>query len=107
VLHVRLWQPMSGPADSPTSNGTAHPDADLQLLLAVVVRTRDEHRRELQRRAGSPELAQSREAALEALEEYVAALNDRRWPIPPRMHQDLRLLRALCGHRRAPDRRPR
>jgi hypothetical protein len=98
---------MSGPADFPTNNGTAPPDADLQQLLAVVVRTRDDHRKELQRRAGSPELAQSREAALEALEEYVAALNDRRWPIPPRMHQDLRLLRALCGHRRAPERRPR
>jgi hypothetical protein len=80
-------------------------DTDLQQLLAVVVRTRDEHRRELQRRAGSPELAQSREAALDALEDYVAALNDRRWPIPPRMHQDLRLLRALCGHRRAPERK--
>ena len=82
-------------------------DADLQQLLADVVRTRDEHRRELQRRAGSPELGQSREAALEALEVYVAALNDRRWPIPPRMNQDLRLLRALCGHRRAPERRPK
>jgi hypothetical protein len=82
-------------------------DTDLQQLLADVVRTRDEHRRELQRRAGSPELGQSREAALEALEGYVAALNDLRWPIPPRMHQDLRLLRALCGHRRAPDRRPK
>jgi hypothetical protein len=81
------------------------PEADLQLLLADVVRTRDEHRRELQRRAGSPELAQSRELALDALESYVAALNELRWPIPPRMHQDLRLLRALCGHRRAPERR--
>jgi hypothetical protein len=80
------------------------PDTDLQQLLAVVVRTRDEHRRELQRRAGSPELGQSREAALDALEDYVAALNERRWPIPPRMHQDLRLLRALCGHRRSPQR---
>jgi hypothetical protein len=80
------------------------PDDDLQLLLADVVRTRDEHRRELQRRAGSPELGQSREAALEALENYVAALNELRWPIPPRMHQDLRLLQALCG-RRAPGRR--
>jgi hypothetical protein len=76
-------------------------DADLQLLLAEVVRTRDEHRVELQRRGGSPEQAVSREAALEALEAYVAALNDRSWPVPPRMHQDLRLLRALCGQRAA------
>jgi hypothetical protein len=83
------------------------PDAVLQRLLADVVRTRDDHRRELQRRAGSPELGQSREAALDALEVYVAALNERRWPIPPRMHQDLRLLRALCGHRRAPERKPK
>jgi hypothetical protein len=82
-------------------------EVDLKQLLSDVVRTRDEHRRELQRRAGSPELAQSREAALEALEVYVAALDDRRWPIPPRMHQDLALLRALCGHRRAPDRKQR
>ena len=76
-------------------------DADLQLLLAEVVRTRDKHRVELQRRGGSPEQAVSREAALEALEAYVAALNDRSWPVPPRMHQDLRLLRALCGPRTA------
>ena len=74
-------------------------DVDLQLLLAEVVRTRGEHRVELQRRGGSPEQAVSREAALEALEAYVAALNDRSWPVPPRMHQDLRLLRALCGQR--------
>jgi hypothetical protein len=76
-------------------------DVELQLLLAEVVRTRDEHRVELQRRGGSPEQASSREAALEALEAYVAALNDRSWPVPPRMHQDLRLLRALCGPRTA------
>jgi len=80
-------------------------DACLQQLLAEVVRTRDEHRVELQRRGGSPEQAVSREAALEALEAYVAALHERSWPIPPRMHQDLRLLRALCGHRTAPGRR--
>jgi hypothetical protein len=81
-------------------------DAELQQLLADVVRTRDQHRRELQGRAGSPELGQSREAALEALEVYAAALDERRWPIPPRMNQDLRLLRALCGHRRVPQRKP-
>ena len=74
-------------------------DAELQLLLAEVVRTRDEHRVELQRRGGSPEQAISREVALEALEAYVAALNERSWPVPPRMHQDLNLLRALCGQR--------
>ena len=74
-------------------------EAHLQQLLADVVRTRDEHRVELQRRGGSPEQAISREAALEALEAYVAALNERSWPVPPRMHQDLRLLRALCGQR--------
>ena len=79
-------------------------DAYLQQLLAEVVRTREEHRVELQRRGGSPEQAVSREAALDALEAYVAALNERSWPIPPRMHQDLRLLRALCGQRTGPRR---
>jgi hypothetical protein len=73
----------------------------LYQLLADVVRTRDEHRAELRRRGGSPEQAHSREAALDALEAYVAALNERSWPVPPRMHQDLRLLRALCGPPRA------
>ena len=81
------------------------PDSGLQQLLAEVVRTRDEHRRELQRRAGSPELGLSREAALDALEVYVAALTERRWPIPPRMNRDLQLLRALCGQRRTPVRK--
>ena len=75
------------------------PDTRLRQLWEDVVRTRDEHHKDRQGRAGSAELGQSREAALVALEEYVAALNDRRWPIPPRLHQDLRLLRALCGHR--------
>ena len=74
---------------------------DLQDLMAEVVRTRHEHRLELQRRSGSPEQAISRAAALAALEAFVAALNDRSWPVPPRMHQDLNLLRALCGQRSA------
>jgi len=72
-------------------------DAELRLLLDNVLRTRDRHRRELQGRAGSPELSLAREAALEALEMYAAALEERSWPIPQRMHQDLQLLRALCG----------
>jgi hypothetical protein len=73
-------------------------DAELRRLLANVLRTRDKHRTQLQGRAGSPELSLAREAALEALEEYVAVLEQRRWPVPHRMHQDLQLLRALCGH---------
>jgi hypothetical protein len=76
-------------------------DVRLHALLADVVRTRNEHRLELQRRGGSPEQALSREAALEALEAYVAALTARSWPVPPRMHQDLSLLRALCGRQAA------
>jgi hypothetical protein len=74
------------------------PDVELRRLLANVLRTRDKHRTQLQGRAGSPELSLAREAALEALEEYVAVLEQRRWPVPHRMHQDLQLLRALCGH---------
>jgi|tagenome__1003787_1003787.scaffolds.fasta_scaffold20484695_2 hypothetical protein len=73
-------------------------DAQLRQLLEDVLRTRDKHRTELQGRAGSPELSLAREAALDALEMYVAALEERRWPVPQRMHQDLQLLRALCGH---------
>jgi hypothetical protein len=72
-------------------------DAELRRLLANVLRTRDRHRKQLQGRAGSPELSLAREEALDALELYAAALEERCWPVPQRMHQDLRLLRALCG----------
>jgi hypothetical protein len=73
-------------------------EPQLRHLLADVMRTRDVHRAEQQKRAGSPELTVARQAALGALESYTAALTERRWPIPPRMLQDLRLLRAICGH---------
>jgi hypothetical protein len=82
----------------PRRCGMNSSDAELQRLLADVLRTRDLHRTQLQGRAGSPELSLAREAALESLEAYVAALELRRWPVPQRMHQDLQLLRALCGH---------
>ncbi len=76
----------------------SRPDDTLRRMLAEVIRTRDAHRRELQKRAGSPELTLAREEALGALETYTTALAERRWPVPPRMLQDLQLLRALCGH---------
>jgi hypothetical protein len=92
---------MSGPAvRHTTSMSSTEGESQLRELLDDVVRTRSDYRRELQGRAGSTELGRSREAALRALELYATALTDRRWPIPPRMHQDLQLLRALCGHRR-------
>lgn len=72
-------------------------DAQLRRLLAEVLRTKARLRQELQGRAGSPELSHAREAALEALESYAAALERRSWPVPPRMHHDLCLLRGLCG----------
>jgi hypothetical protein len=76
----------------------SHSEPQLGDLLADVMRTRDLHRQEQQKRAGSPELTVARQAALGALENYTAALTERRWPIPPRMLQDLRLLRSICGH---------
>jgi hypothetical protein len=82
----------------PMSHPMSRPAPQLGDLLADVMRTRDVHRREQQKRAGSPELTVARQAALGALETYTAALTERRWPIPPRMLQDLRLLRAICGH---------
>ena len=71
----------------------------LSHLLDEVLRTRVHHRLVLQRkRADSVDSNKARRAALRALENYVAALNARELPVPPRIQRDLRMLRILCAH---------
>lgn len=43
------------------------------------------------------ELVLAQQVLLQAMEAYVAALVLRRLPVPPRLHADLRLQRALYG----------
>jgi hypothetical protein len=75
-------------------------DLELRNLLQDVIRTRAEHRHELGKRFDPTLILSTREASLSALEAYVAALEERRLPIPPTMHRDLKLLRILCAEAR-------
>ncbi len=42
-------------------------------------------------------MASAQWATLRALEDFAAALEERHWPVPRQILQDLRLHRALCG----------
>lgn len=76
------------------------PNPGLQALFAEVVRTRSVQREQQRLKGARPEaLNNARWATLRALEAYVEALEERSWPVPRKIHQDLELHRALCGHR--------
>jgi hypothetical protein len=78
------------------------PDKDHRLrgLLEAVFAARASERIE-QRRGGvaSPALARSRARTLEALEQYVAELDDLSYPVPRSLQQEIRLHRSLCAPR--------
>ncbi len=75
--------------------GDAQPFAD---LLADIARARAVHQAR-QRQPGHhlEALASSRNDLLDALERYTDALEERGWPVPRGMQQDVRMLRSLCG----------
>jgi hypothetical protein len=75
---------------------------DLKRLLMKVQRTRAaELKARRLGRADASFMLPARRASLRALEAYVAALDRQGWPAPPKLRQDIRLLRALCGERHA------
>lgn len=72
----------------------------LQVLLDDVFATRAAQHEQLRQRGfDRTARASARWDELHALEAYAAALERRRWPVPRRMQQDMRLLRALCDAR--------
>jgi hypothetical protein len=83
--------PRRGPADA----------SSLRTLLREVHRTRAAHLHgQGERGATNRTLIPVRRAALEALENYSAALHEQGWPTPAQMKLDIQLLRALCGVQR-------
>jgi hypothetical protein len=96
--------PRCGPLGSdvrPPNGSELTGDPELQQLYDEVTRTRTEHRHELGNRVDAAVVFATREASLEALENYVAALQERHLPTPPTMHRDLKLLRMLCADARS------
>lgn len=94
---------VGGPGSTGQSPGRASAGggSSLRLLLLEVHRTRAEHvERQSERGATLQTLLPVRRAALEALENYSAALNERGWPSTAQMRLDIQLLRALCGVQR-------
>lgn len=80
--------------------GSTEDQPDLRALLEEVFRTRAARIEEQRQRGATAQtLLPVRRAALEALENYNVALTLRGWPTPSRMHQDIELLRSLCGVR--------
>ena len=79
----------------------ADPRAELKRLFQEVQRTRAaqlETRRPA--RGDAAFMLPAREASLKALEDYVGALDRQGWPAPPKMRQEIRLLRSLCRRTR-------
>jgi hypothetical protein len=75
-------------------------EEELRVLLEEVFRTRaDQQAQQSRRGSNAHELHAARSASLEALEGYAGALTERGWPLPPRMRNDIQLLRSLCGQR--------
>ena len=73
-------------------------DPSLEELLGRVVRARAVQKEQQSRQLSSPStVANARWDVLRALEAYVAALDERRWPVPRQIHQELQLQRSLCG----------
>lgn len=70
----------------------------LQMLFDAIGVARGEQRME-RRRTGTSAgaMATAQLATLRALEEYTAALEARRYPVPPQIQTDLRLHRAICA----------
>jgi hypothetical protein len=89
----------------PDRNGDTTVDADrrgedLHALFDEVIRTRGRQRQEQARRgASNASMLPAREASLQALQDYIDALDVRGWPVPPKMRLDLNLLRAICNVR--------
>jgi hypothetical protein len=78
-----------------STTGSAH---DLRALLDEVFRTReDQHTQQSRRGTSAHDLHSARAAALHALEGYAVALQERGWPVPPKMRTDIQLLRSLCS----------
>ena len=69
----------------------------LSHLLGQVSAARETEKAE-QRRHGvtANALASARWGTLRALEDYASALESLCWPVPRRLHQEIRLHRALC-----------
>ena len=89
---------MSAPTDPPPPPDL-HGVQELDVLLQEVARAR---RAQLeQRRSGfsAERLLDARRDTIRALERYTAALEDRCWPVPRRIHSELHLLKSLCAGR--------
>jgi hypothetical protein len=68
---------------------------DLRTLLVDVVQSRAD---QAEARRGSPRaLVSASWIHLKALEAYALALDHQGWPLPPKMRQEIRLQRSLCG----------
>lgn len=72
--------------------------SDLESLLDEVIRTRAASDQLRGERGLKPEtMMAARRTCLLALENYAAALDALRWPVPRSIQQDLQLHRSLCG----------
>jgi len=91
---------MGGPGSGPMEQSSGRGPEDgssLRALLMEVHRTRAAHvEGQGERGATVQSLIPVRRAALKALENYSAALDERGWPTPAHMKLDIQLLRALC-----------
>ncbi|TDC52020.1 hypothetical protein E1212_10465 [Jiangella ureilytica] len=76
------------------------PDAlppPLGALFAAILAARTAQRRQSAQKVNDPSAqAATRRESLRALEAYADALEQRCWPVPRQIQQDIRLHRALC-----------
>src|SRR5215212_2092929 len=96
-------QPASAPTPGTPGRIWRNDESTRQALLAEVHRTRSraaQLEKEAAAGATSVPLLRARRAALQALENYSAALSLHGWPTPRRMVCDIQLLRSLCASRR-------
>jgi hypothetical protein len=102
-----VGEPESRPADRSPELVRADDESTRRALLAEVYRSKDrvaQIEREMPlgkgRRDRGPTaqvLLEARRNALQALENYSAALRLRGWPTPTKMVREIHLLRSLCG----------
>lgn len=72
-------------------------DPQLQRLSDEVTEAKVRHREALGGRLNAFLVEATRTEWLSALESYVSALQSCRLPIPPTLHRDMTMLRALCA----------
>lgn len=66
-------------------------------LFADILAARAAQRKQSAQKVNDPSAqAAARRESLRALEAYADALEQRRWPVPRQIQQDIRLHRALC-----------